>query len=326
MPALADAQPEQVAAIYRESHAVWGAGLTPENYSGLWDEISRTPWAQRFARFLVWVDEPQQVLSSLKLYRPLVRVLGRTARTTVLSAIFTPRAFRRLGHARDMVRAVLERGRAEGDHVTLLFSDIGTAYYSVFGFRPLAAREQWGPLPRRCHSSGEDYELRPMRTDDQPAIRRAHDASARGRRLAMIRDADHWKFLQVRSRSYFARLHGSDVRQHWRVALRDGRFAGYLVTVEGRSEWNVREIGSAEGDPRTIAAILRAGAVGARRSGLRRFYGWIPPEVIGCLEEWKIRSGPRRRALPMIRSLDESLDLDPLESPPAVYIPYHDQF
>ena len=83
---------DTAAAIYRESHAVWGAGLTPENYSGLWDEISRTPWAQRFARFLVWADEPQQVLSSLKLYRPLVRVLGRTARTTVLSAIFTSRA------------------------------------------------------------------------------------------------------------------------------------------------------------------------------------------------------------------------------------------
>jgi len=106
----------------------------------------------------------------------------------------------------------------------------------------------------------------------------------------------HW----VESAGYFERLRDSSVRQCCRIALDNGRFAGYLITVEGRGEWNIREVGAAGGEARTMATILRLGAYQARRTGARRFYGWLPPEVVDLLDDWPLKRRLRSKALPMI--------------------------
>ena len=90
MPTLAEADRRQVLEIYRQSHSLWGIGLSPADYVALWDDISATEWARRNAEFLVWGDGSGRILSSLKLYRPRVRVLGREMRAAVLGAVFTP--------------------------------------------------------------------------------------------------------------------------------------------------------------------------------------------------------------------------------------------
>ena len=81
-----------------------------------------------------------------------------------------------------------------------------------------------------------------------------------GRPIAFVRDEAHWEFLRVRSEAYFLRVSDRQIRQRVHVATSDGRFVGYLVTVEGRGEWNVREVGALDSDPGTMARILRAGA------------------------------------------------------------------
>ena len=139
----------QVESIYRESHALWGHGLSSSGYVRLWDKISRTPWAQENARFLVSIDANGGVLSSLKQYLPRVRLYGEIDRALVIGAVFTPRGHRGHGHAAALVRAVLARGREQGLRVAMLFSDIGTLYYEGLGFRGVPATEHWGILPRR---------------------------------------------------------------------------------------------------------------------------------------------------------------------------------
>ena len=57
MPRLAVANPRQVEQVYRESYDLWGAGLSRQDYLALWNELSRTDWAAKHARFHVWVDE-----------------------------------------------------------------------------------------------------------------------------------------------------------------------------------------------------------------------------------------------------------------------------
>ena len=76
-----------------------------------------------------------------------------------------------------------------------------------------------------------------------------------------------------------------------------------------------------------MAAIVRLAALEARRSGLQRCYAWLPPEVMAAgLGRWKLRSGPRHRAVPMILALDPTLDLSELDRPDAAFMPYQDQF
>ncbi len=326
MARLALATPEQVERIYRESHALWGAGLDFTDYLSLWREISKLPWSKSHAQFLVWQNDEGSVLSSMKLYRPLIRAAGRTARGGVLGAIFTPTALRGRGHASEMVRAVINQCRGSGERLVLLFSDIGIAYYRNFGFSPLPAEEQWGALPRSAPQRLEGWSLRPLERDDLTAVYRAHDGFIDRMALAMVRDEGHWQFLRERSRGYFERLRDRKIVQSFKVATEHGRFAGYLMTVEGHGEWNVREVGAVGGDPRSMAAVLRLGAAEARRSGLRRFYGWLPREVVELLDDWKINSRARHRSVPMILPLDESVDAAVFDGPQAPFIPYHDQF
>jgi predicted N-acetyltransferase YhbS len=320
------ARDEQIDEVYRESHRLWGAGLSYEDYRGLWSELSASPWARSWIRFHVWTDGAGQILSSMKVYRPCVRVHERPARVALFGALFTPAARRGLGHGAAMVRAALEQARARGDAAALLYSDIGTAYYGRLGFRPLPADEHWGRLPPASGGPVPEWSLRPMREADLATVAAAYAASSARRPLATLRDPDHWAFLRQRADGFFARLHDGDLLQCHRIATRAGSDAGYLITVEGRGEWNVREVGALDGEARTIAAILRRGASAARKRGLRRFYGWLPPEVVPLLADWGLRARGRRRAVPMILPLDDRTDTAALVAAPEFHLTFQDQF
>ncbi len=165
-----------------------------------------------------------------------------------------------------------------------------------------------------------------MHEDDLDLVRAAHDRSSAGRALAVVRDEDHWRFLWVRSQGFFERLRSPAVRHRCQIASDADRVIGYLIGVEGRGEWNVREVGAMDGDPATMAGILRLGAAQAYESGLRRFYGWIPPEVAACLTGWSVHRRPRRGALPMVLPLEAEGEVGTLDSPAAAFLPYQDQF
>jgi len=326
MPRLVLADERQIESVYRESWSLWGAGLTPGGYQAVWEDVRRTAWARQHLSFFVWLDEQGRVLSSMKVYRPILRLHGQTSRIHVLGAIFTPRALRRRGHASAMIRASVTQARDGGASLALLFSDIGTRFYEDLGFVPLLAEEQWGRLRTDRRVAVGGWALRAMRDGDADAVRRAHDASSALREFGIVRDRGHWEFLWVRSRSFFSRLDDPDVRQRSWIATRAGRFAGYLVAVEGRGEWNIREVGAADGDPRTMATILHLGAVEARRTGLGRYYTWLPPSISAHLQDWGMRTRTRQRAIPMILPMNDAVDVPRLCAPEAAYIPYLDQF
>ncbi len=326
MPRLAIARNSDIDLICRESHALWGGGLSLRAYREFWDELSATPWARRHFSFNVWLDERDVVLSSFKLYRPRVRFLDRTCRACVIGAVFTPSAQRRRRHAFQMLRLVLGEARRRGDGVALLFSDIGTAYYGALGFTALPAEEVWGRLPRAPRIPGQGWELRRLGREDLPAVAAMHDAWCAGRRLAVLRDLQHWEFLRVRALGFFDRLGNPSLVPDFRLALRDGEPTGYLIAVRGPAEWSVREIGARGGDPRLMADLLRVGAAEARRDGMRKLYAWLPRSVTRHLDEWRLRRGPRSRAIPMLLPLDGPADLTPLDEPEASFLPYQDQF
>ncbi len=326
MPSLLVADSHQVDSVYRESHALWGAGLSTADYREFWRELQATDWGTRHSAFLVWLGIRDEILSSLKIYRLPLRLDGRTYSAVVLGAIFTPAESRRQGHAAEMVRALLHQIQEEGDCVAMLFSDIGTRYYEELGFQRLPAEEQWGTLPVGPVATRREWTLRPMMPSDLPSIIRAHHDFCLQQPLAVIRDEAHWEFLKVRSKSFFDRLGDPELRFGGTVALNRGEFAGYLIDVRGHGEWNLREVGAVGGDPETMATVLRLGAAQAREEGLHSFYGWIPSRVARRLTDWNIRSGPRRRALPMIRIADGTPALSSLGSNEEVFIPFQDQF
>ena len=93
------------------------------------------------------------------------------------------------------------------------------------------------------------------------------------------------------------------------MVTREGELAGYVVSIEGRGEWNVREVESATGASDLLETVFRVAAGQARRDGLRRFYGWLPRDLVDRLPDWKMRCQSRRRAVPMLLPLDRTIDL-----------------
>ncbi len=326
MARLAIARGEHIERIYRESHGIWGGGLTLDDYLGLWRDLAATPWARRFVSFLIWEGDDGELLSSFKLYRPRFRLFGETSRACVIGAVFTPRAHRRRGFADAMIRSALELSRRRGDGPALLFSDIGTRYYGAMGFVPLPSEEVWGRLGRHGRPAPADWRLRPASGEDLREIGRMHDAWCAGRPIAFQRDEGHWEFLLLRTRLFFERLGDARLRPRFRVALAGGRIRGYLVTVEGQGECSLREVGAEGGDAAVMAEVVRLGLAGARSRGLRRAYGWLPPEVTDQLRDWRLNRRPRERAIPMILPLDDRTELSGLDTVESAFIPYQDQF
>jgi predicted N-acetyltransferase YhbS len=323
---LTVARPDQIEAIHRESHVLWGAGLDPVQYSEMWAELRSVPWARKHFTHYVWLDPTGAILSSVKLYRPLLRVRGRVGRAAAIGAVFTPHSRRNLGYARAMLRALVAEAKERGDTAALLFSDIGSDYYAQMGFRPLPAEEAFGVLPRKRARAPSGWKLRAMTREDLDAVNRAHEVSCRGREVAMLRDREHWEFLMARAAGFFTRLDGSDISRRYCVAIRDGTLAGYLVSADGEGEWNVREVGAIDGDDDAIRAILQVGAAHARDAGMLGVYGWFPRPVADLVPEWGLRFETRQRAVPMLLPLLDDLDGRTLQAASASFVPYLDQF
>ena len=325
MAQLAVANREQIDRIYAESHSLWGGGLTPAEYREFWAELSATPWAERHVTYFAWLDDAGDLLSSLKLYRPRVRILGRAGRASIIGAVFTPRRHRREGHAARLIEAVLDHARQQRDRVALLFSDIGTSYYADFGFRTLPGLEVWGRLTG-SPPAPSGWTAVEMRGEHLSDVRQAHEAWCARQTLAIERSPEHWQFLFVRTAGFFRRLGDPRLRHRATVFQVDGRFVGYLIAVEGHGEWSVREVGALDADPERIEAVLRCGAERARREGMRKFYGWIEDPVIDRMGGWTLRRTSRRRAQPIILGLDPELDMERLLAEGRVFFPYQDQF
>jgi len=323
---LAVARGEHIERIYRESHALWGGGLSFRDYLAFWRELASTPWAREHVVYQVWLGPREELLSSFKLYRPRVRILGRPARACVIGAVFTPRAHRGRGHATAMIRAALAQAAERGDPIAMLFSDIGTRLYSALGFVPLPAEETWGRLGRHGAPGPAGWRVRDVERRDMETVRRMHDAWCADRPLVFLRETGHWDFVQARTQGFFARLGDGRLIPAFRIVEQHGRPRGYLVTVEGRGELSLREVGAEGGDPELMAQIARTALHLARARGLRRVYGWLPPNVADRLADWRLQRRPRQRAIPMALEFEPVRGAPWLRSADAAFIPYQDQF
>lgn len=324
MPRFVTPTPDQIRTVLAESHALWGAGLSNRDYVAMWEELAASRWGSAWYSWRILVDDDERVLSSLKLYRPMLRLGETTGRTSAIGAVFTPRALRRRGHAAELMRATCAESATRGDRAGLLFTDIGTGYYHGFGFVPLPSEDAIGSIPSVPAPRG--MTLRPMTLDDLDPVSRAQDAASKGRSIAVLRDRDHWEFLLLRAASFFSRLDGSGLERRFMIAMESSKPVGYLVAVLGPGEWNFREAAAFDADPATLARILASGAADARAAGATTVWGWIPRDLWPLAPAWRLRSQPRLRAIPMIASLGGGALPAKLDSTENAFIPYLDQF
>lgn len=318
--------PDQVRSILEESFDLWGTGLSIEDYLGMWEELADSPWGRSFFSWRAWVDDHGRVLSSLKLYRPEVELLGARSRARAIGAVFTPSAHRRRSHAASMIEALLTGTRDQDDGPGFLFSDIGIGYYASLGFRPLVCEDAIGTLAGQNPHDTRGLRFRTMTVDDLGGVARAHDRWCTGQAFAVRRDDAHWRFLLLRSATFFRRLDGSTLDGRFMIATDRGKSVGYVVAVEGSDEWNLREAAAFDDDPSTLGRILASAGARARASGSTTVWGWLPRMWTAIVPDWRLRFQPRLRAIPMLRLAEAGELPEPLETLDGGNIPYLDQF
>jgi GNAT superfamily N-acetyltransferase len=326
VPRLAVPTREQIRDVLAESHTLWGAGLSVPSYVEMWEELAESDWGRSWYSWRAWVDDDDRVLSSLKLYRPRMRLGGVTARARAIGAVFTPRRYRGRGYAADLIRAVLAETPGPDDEPGLLFTDIGVEYYAALGFAPLPCEDALGTLGKSDGHAAAGVRLRPMTGDDLDDVARSHDRVCAGRAFAILRDRAHWEFLLLRAESFFRRIDGSGLEHRFMIAEGPGGPIGYLVAVAGQVEWNVREAAAYDGSDATLARILAAGGDAAYAAGSRTVWGWVPRSWWPLVPGWRLRLQPRVRAIPMIRPPRSCAIPRELDSAEGAYISYLDQF
>ena len=326
MPRFVTPTAEQIRSVLRESHALWGAGLSVGDYLGMWEEMAESRWGRAWYSWRALVDDQGRVLTSLKLYRPMLRLGDTTGRTSAIGAVFTPRGLRRRGHAAALIRATCDEAARRGDGSALLFTDIGTEYYRALGFKSLPCEDALGSLPSALANAPRGVTFRSMSVDDLDDVSRAHQAAGAGLPIAVLRDRDHWEFLLLRAATFFRRLDGSSLEHRFMIAMESSRPIGYLVAVLGEAEWNLRDAEAFDGNLGTLARLLAAGAAEARSAGATTVWGWIPRAAWPLVPAWRLRPQPRLRAIPMIKVLDGRELPARLDTVEGAFIPYLDQF
>jgi GNAT superfamily N-acetyltransferase len=293
----------------------------------MWEELAESPWGRACYAWRALVDDEGHVLSSLKLYRPMLRLDGASVRACAIGAVFTPRRLRRRGLAATLIRECLDEAERRGDGAALLFTDIGTDYYRALGFTALPCEDVVGSLPGAKAAKAErGTTLRAMTHDDLLKVCDAHDAVSAKRPIAVLRDRAHWEFLLLRAGTFFRRLDHSDLAHRFMIAMESGNPVGYLVGVVGAGEWNLREARAFDGAGATLGRILAAGAAEAAAASASAVWGWIPRDVWPAVPAWQLRSQPRLRAIPMLRPLGGRVFPERLADVESAFIPYLDQF
>jgi GNAT acetyltransferase-like protein len=259
---LRDATSSEIDAILGQTHALWSDGLDLSSYRDYIHTMMASAWAAQGARnyrFLVLVDsQGGEPLCAMKLYRFNVRLDDETIPAGGVGAVFTPHALRRRGLAAEMIRRAHAIMAERGDLVSLLFSEIGAAYYAKLGYRGMslnAARLAVPPAgPAGATGTAGAVRLRRMHRNDLDVAIRLREKEDAPAAFAIVRDRDYWKYLLARASYPTLSL----ARENWESRLMLACDQSYLWSLFGHThEGSAAKLFEfAEAEPGTVLVTL----------------------------------------------------------------------
>src|SRR5262249_14971042 len=129
MARIANAEGPLLEQILDDTWPIWNEGLNRPAYGRYFTAQLATPWGRDHLRRVALVEDGG-ALARAKISELAATAGGAPLRVAGIGAVFTAPAHRRSGAARDLVTAILDRARADGADVALLFSEIGPDYYA----------------------------------------------------------------------------------------------------------------------------------------------------------------------------------------------------
>lgn len=268
--------------LFDQTYPLWGDGLSRKGYAQWNIAQEQTAWGRGHLQRLALVDG-SRVLATAKRYDLLLTLDGRQVPTVGVGAVFTPPAQRAQGHARAMIEALLDRARADGAELALLFSEIGPAYYERLGFSvvpvetaDIAVHVKPG-APAVLVRGGED--------GDAEQVAAMYVERGRRFRLSLTPTPDQVRYTLTKKR-LFAGLDPSGRRTvEYFVAEEGHRAAAFVLLQITRANgdrpdgWSLEACGDADPDGARVGAILQALIARVPSGSLPIVRGWWPASL-----------------------------------------------
>ncbi len=316
MTDLVAAEGPRLDRVLADTYPLWHDGLSRAAYARYYEAQRLTAWGRRHLQRFALVDG-HEVLASAKLYHLAGTLDGREIRLAGIGAVFTTEPHRGRGCARELLERLLERERANGVDLALLFSEIPPEYYRRLGFEPVPASElvlrvvtpEGRGAPAVLVRAGEDRDL--------AAIAESFAVRAAGYRFHLNRDRDLVQFAIARKR-LLAGLGPPDARRTlFFIAEEGGRAVAYVLMTEHAGDWILEECGDRDPAAARIGAILQV--LLAREPGQRRplVRGWLPPGIVPP-QVAIVGRAPAREVM-MIRPLATGAPSPPLAEDDVLY-------
>ena len=241
--------------ILDETYPTWHEGLTRQAY-GQWNIAqTRTPWAKRSLERVALVDDVGALLSSAKRYRFAARLDGRDVQVLGIGAVFTPPGQRGRGHASALIQQLIDKARADGEAIAMLFSEIGTAFYERLGFTPVPLDEV--RLRVTLKGGSPAMLVRAGHESDLPALCALHDVRCAGSRFTLRRDVSHIQFMLARKRLLAGLGPVGKRTVEFHVAEEGASAVAYALLSVDANGWTLVEAGDRDPAGARLGAMLQ---------------------------------------------------------------------
>ena len=310
---LVTANAELLETILDGTYPIWNEGLTRTDY-GKWNRAQMaSDWGRAHLRRVALV-EGGRLLASAKRYDLRASLAGVDVEVLGVGAVFTPPDLRGRGHARALLDLMHDDARARGCVVSLLFSEIGSAYYEGLGYRVVPTRTvtvhviRKPGAPATLVRAGESRDL-----PEIAAIAAARPAQNAAFRLD--RSADLIEFGLTRRR-LLAGLGRPGVRSvEFFVAEEGMRAVAFVVITRGPNGALLEDCGDRDPAGARVGAMLQVLAARTPAEIERDLTSWFPssmhpPQLV------LTKSAPINEVM-MLRRLGEGPAIE--DSPDADY-------
>jgi GNAT superfamily N-acetyltransferase len=302
--------------VLNDTHALWGDGLSRENYGKEWTAQLKTAWGQQHLDRVALVDGPH-VMASAKRYDLSIRIDGRIRRVLGIGAVFTTPAHRGRGCARELITRMLDTAVTEGQEFAMLFSEIAPAFYEQLDFVPvplvettLEVDQKRGGAPAMLVRSGDDKDI--------PSIAEMSALRTKDARLSLDRSEDFIRFNITRRRLHSGLAPPGRRNTEFLVVEEGYQAVAYLVSSVEDGRWMIEDAGDRDPSGARLGAMLQVMLARYPSERLPEIKCWWPRALVP--QQVKVAATTPTQSVLMIRPLrDRILPLPPLTASEVVY-------
>jgi predicted N-acetyltransferase YhbS len=287
------ASSEEAVAAHRNVFDIWSKGFGLEEHIRYRLESSKH---RRAVWFVGCIDG--QVVTSLGCYPVRFRLLDRELPGIAIGSVYTLGEFRGRGFAPRLLSWVEDYQRRREATLSVLYSDIGSDYYSRLGYLLCPSLEGWRDpreIPVGPSATHRLVEVSPQA--HLSAIMKLYGLYHTAMPLSIARDADYWATI-------LTKLPGDEFHA---LEKPDGDWAGYLRIRHDVGKWRITDFALADQSEESAEQLYAAFLALARAGGAHRAGGWLP-DIPAAKKFFELT--PREVEITMIKSLASEWTLD----------------